>query len=78
MNIERQGQTQTGQGTQQIVTSIPSTYHVPRGPAAVANISTPRATIATPLVKAVSQTITRPGLVYFNKYFVYFQKAPKI
>ena len=55
--IERQTQPQvqqTAQQTQQIVTSIPSTYHVPRGPAAVANISTPRATVATPLVRAIS------------------------
>ncbi|XP_003427527.1 histone deacetylase complex subunit SAP130 isoform X2 [Nasonia vitripennis] len=68
--IERQGQTQVQQGTQQtqqIVTSIPSTYHVPRGPAAVANISTPRATVATPLVRAISAgqpiPISRPGLI---------------
>ncbi|OXU23211.1 hypothetical protein TSAR_006748 [Trichomalopsis sarcophagae] len=67
--IERQGQTQVQQGTQQtqqIVTSIPSTYHVPRGPAAVANISTPRATVATPLVRAISAgqpiPISRPGV----------------
>lgn len=66
INIDQQGQAQPGQQTQQIVTNIPSTYHVPRGPAAVANISAPRATIATPLVKAASQTITRPGLVYLG------------
>jgi hypothetical protein len=56
---------QTTQQTQQIVTSIPSTYHVPRGPAAVANISTPRATVATPLVRAINTgqpiPLSRPG-----------------
>ncbi|KAL7298492.1 hypothetical protein TKK_0008272 [Trichogramma kaykai] len=65
INVERQAQTQLQQGgqtTQQIVTSIPSTFHVPRGPAAVANISTPRATVATPL-RTLSQpiSISRPG-----------------
>lgn len=40
------------QQTSQIVSSIPATYHVPRGPAAVANISAPRSTVATPIVRA--------------------------
>ncbi|XP_058789930.1 histone deacetylase complex subunit SAP130-like isoform X2 [Phymastichus coffea] len=57
-SIERQPQVQ--QTSQQ--SNVPSTYHVPRGPAAVANISTPRATVATPL-RAISQPIpvSRPG-----------------
>ncbi|KAJ8673375.1 hypothetical protein QAD02_004637 [Eretmocerus hayati] len=67
--LERQSQTQTQQSSQQghqIVTTMPATYHVPRGPAAVASISTPRATVATPLVRAIStvqqMSITRPGI----------------
>ncbi|XP_076282500.1 uncharacterized protein LOC143209991 isoform X1 [Lasioglossum baleicum] len=45
------------QQTQQ-VTSMPATYHVPRGPAAVANISAPRSTVATPIVRAnTGQTV---------------------
>ena len=64
-NIERQSQAQN-QEPQQIVTNIPvpATYHVPRGPAAVANISTPRATVATPIVRSTSGQavpISRPG-----------------
>ncbi|XP_018053811.1 PREDICTED: histone deacetylase complex subunit SAP130-A-like isoform X2 [Atta colombica] len=44
--------------------SIPATYHVPRGPAAVANISAPRSTVATPIVRTnIGQIVpaTRPG-----------------
>ncbi|XP_014234757.1 histone deacetylase complex subunit SAP130-B [Trichogramma pretiosum] len=72
INVERQAQTQLQQGgqtTQQIVTSIPSTFHVPRGPAAVANISTPRATVATPL-RTLSQpiSISRPGTVKLTPF----------
>ncbi|KAK0091527.1 hypothetical protein PV326_003076 [Microctonus aethiopoides] len=53
--VERQSQPQSqvqAQVAQQVVTTIPATYHVPRGPAAVANISAPRSTVATPIVKA--------------------------
>ncbi|XP_033216137.1 histone deacetylase complex subunit SAP130-A [Belonocnema kinseyi] len=62
-NVERQPQPQS-QEVQQVVTSIPATYHVPRGPAAVASISTPRATIATPIVRSTGQAvpISRPGV----------------
>ncbi|XP_034941423.1 histone deacetylase complex subunit SAP130-B [Chelonus insularis] len=54
--VDRQVQPQvqvqsSSQTTQQVVTTIP-TYHVPRGPAAVANISAPRSTVATPIVRA--------------------------
>ncbi|XP_046736475.1 mucin-5AC isoform X1 [Diprion similis] len=52
------------QQTPQIVSSIPATYHVPRGPAAVANISAPRSTVATPIVRASTSQpvpISRPG-----------------
>ncbi|XP_015604837.1 histone deacetylase complex subunit SAP130-A isoform X2 [Cephus cinctus] len=65
--VERQSQSQgqqQGQQSQQIVTTIPATYHVPRGPAAVANISAPRSTVATPIVRAStgqSIPIARPG-----------------
>ncbi|XP_057337772.1 mucin-2 [Microplitis mediator] len=59
VTVDRQGQpqmqipsSQPPQTTQQVVTSIPATYHVPRGPAAVANISAPRSTVATPIVRA--------------------------
>ena len=65
-NVERQSQPQN-QDQQQIVTSIPATYHVPRGPAAVASISTPRATIATPIVRATpgqAVPLIRPGCVF--------------
>jgi len=48
--VERQNQPQTQQVTQQTV--MPATYHVPRGPAAVANISAPRSMVATPIVRA--------------------------
>ncbi|KAG5317961.1 SP130 deacetylase, partial [Acromyrmex heyeri] len=44
--------------------TIPATYHVPRGPAAVANISAPRSTVATPIVRTnIGQIVpaTRPG-----------------
>ncbi|XP_043271658.1 histone deacetylase complex subunit SAP130 isoform X2 [Venturia canescens] len=66
--VDRQTQPQVQQQTQQtqqIVTSIPATYHVPRGPAAVANISAPRSTVATPIVRACTGQvvpISRPGL----------------
>ncbi|XP_012541477.1 histone deacetylase complex subunit SAP130-A isoform X3 [Monomorium pharaonis] len=43
---------------------MPATYHVPRGPAAVANISAPRSTVATPIVRTSTGQIvpaTRPG-----------------
>ncbi|XP_029661889.1 histone deacetylase complex subunit SAP130-B isoform X2 [Formica exsecta] len=43
---------------------MPATYHVPRGAAAVANISAPRSTVATPIVRAnTGQTVptTRPS-----------------
>lgn len=53
--VERQSQPQSQvqtQMAQQVVTTIPATYHVPRGPAAVANISAPRSTVATPIVRA--------------------------
>ncbi|XP_014210269.1 histone deacetylase complex subunit SAP130-like isoform X2 [Copidosoma floridanum] len=66
--IERQIQSQVQQGTQstqQIVTGIPSTYHVPIGPAAVANIANPRSKVATPLVRTLNSgqqlPISRPG-----------------
>ncbi|XP_051174403.1 histone deacetylase complex subunit SAP130-A [Leptopilina boulardi] len=62
-NVERQSQPPIQEQQQQIVTSIPATYHVPRGPAAVANISSPRATVATPIVRSTTgQTvpISRP------------------
>lgn len=60
--VDRQNQPQTQPLTQQAV--MPATYHVPRGPAAVANISAPRSTVATPIVRAnIGQTVstTRPG-----------------
>ncbi|XP_015436191.1 PREDICTED: histone deacetylase complex subunit SAP130 isoform X2 [Dufourea novaeangliae] len=65
--VERQNQPQTQQLLQQTqqVTSMPATYHVPRGPAAVANISAPRSTVATPIVRAnTGQTVptTRSGI----------------
>ncbi|XP_012150856.2 uncharacterized protein LOC100882641 isoform X2 [Megachile rotundata] len=65
--VERQNPPQAQQLLQQTqqVTGIPATYHVPRGPAAVANISAPRSTVATPIVRAnTGQTIptTRPGI----------------
>ncbi|XP_053972345.1 histone deacetylase complex subunit SAP130 [Hylaeus volcanicus] len=65
--VERQNQPQTQQLLQQTqqVTSMPATYHVPRGAAAVANISAPRSTVATPIVRAnTGQTVptTRPGI----------------
>ncbi|XP_011686652.1 PREDICTED: histone deacetylase complex subunit SAP130-A isoform X2 [Wasmannia auropunctata] len=44
--------------------NMPATYHVPRGPAAVANISAPRSTVATPIVRTNAGQIvpaTRPG-----------------
>ncbi|XP_032689215.1 histone deacetylase complex subunit SAP130-A isoform X2 [Odontomachus brunneus] len=54
--VERQNQSQSQQLTQQV--SMPATYHVPRGPAAVANISAPRSTVATPIVRAnTGQTV---------------------
>ncbi|XP_072766825.1 uncharacterized protein [Anoplolepis gracilipes] len=60
---DRQNQPQTLL-TQQHAVSMPATYHVPRGAAAVANISAPRSTVATPIVRAnTGQTVptTRPG-----------------
>lgn len=69
--VERQNQSQSQQLTQ---VSMPATYHVPRGPAAVANISAPRSTVATPIVRAnTGQTvpITRSWYVfctYIHKY----------
>ncbi|KAL6263962.1 hypothetical protein P5V15_004043 [Pogonomyrmex californicus] len=59
----RPNQPQAQQLTQQTV-SMPATYHVPRGPAAVANISAPRSTVATPIVRVnTGQPVptTRPG-----------------
>jgi len=47
--------------------SMQATYHVPRGPAAVANISAPRSTVATPIVRTNTGQIvptTRPGYIY--------------
>ncbi|XP_024891735.1 uncharacterized protein LOC112467375, partial [Temnothorax curvispinosus] len=45
--------------------SMPATYHVPRGPAAVANIAAPRSsTVATPIIRTNTGQIvptTRPG-----------------
>lgn len=70
LNVERQSQPQ--QLVQQTV-SMPATYHVPRGPAAVANISAPRSTVATPIVRAnTGQAVptTRPGCVYLRKFIV--------
>ncbi|XP_066601843.1 histone deacetylase complex subunit SAP130-A-like isoform X2 [Prorops nasuta] len=58
--VERQPQVAAQQ-----VASVPATYHVPRGPAAVANISAPRSTVATPIVRAnTGQALpaTRPGI----------------
>ena len=68
--VERQNQSQAQQLLQQTqqVTNMPATYHVPRGPAAVANISAPRSTVATPIVRAnTGQAIptTRPGYILF-------------
>lgn len=63
--VERQNQPQSQQLTQQV--SMPATYHVPRGAAAVANISAPRSTVATPIVRAnTGQNVpnTRPGYIY--------------
>ncbi|XP_025155797.1 histone deacetylase complex subunit SAP130-A isoform X2 [Harpegnathos saltator] len=57
--VERQNQSQS----QLSQVNMPATYHVPRGPAAVANISAPRSTVATPIVRAnTGQTVstTRP------------------
>lgn len=67
--VERQNQPQAQQLLQQTqqVTNMPATYHVPRGPAAVANISAPRSTVATPIVRAnTGQAIptTRSGYIY--------------
>ncbi|XP_015109308.1 histone deacetylase complex subunit SAP130-A isoform X2 [Diachasma alloeum] len=64
--VERQNPSPgQNQGVQQVVTTIPATYHVPRGPAAVANISAPRSTVATPIVRASGGAavvpIARPG-----------------
>ncbi|XP_012275254.1 histone deacetylase complex subunit SAP130 isoform X2 [Orussus abietinus] len=68
--LERQGQVQVSQQSQQNQqVSIPSTYHVPRGPAAVANISAPRSTVATPIVKASggqSISASRPNTTVSN------------
>ncbi|XP_076238834.1 uncharacterized protein LOC143181963 [Calliopsis andreniformis] len=64
-NAERQLQAQQILQQAQQVTNMPATYHVPRGPAAVANISAPRSTVATPIVRAnTGQTVptTRPGI----------------
>lgn len=77
--VERQNQPQAQQLLQQTqqVSNMPATYHVPRGPAAVANISAPRSTVATPIVRAnTGQTIptTRPGYIYyiiFKRYIMY-------
>lgn len=68
--VERQNQQQGQQLPQQSqqITSMPATYHVPRGPAAVANISAPRSTVATPIVRAnAGQTVptTRAGYMFF-------------
>lgn len=62
--VDRQNQPQTQPLTQAV--SMPATYHVPRGAAAVANISAPRSTVATPIVRAnTGQTVptTRPRYV---------------
>ncbi|KAL0132601.1 hypothetical protein PUN28_000394 [Cardiocondyla obscurior] len=60
--VERQNPPQT-QITHPV--NMPATYHVPRGPAAVANISVPRSTpVATPIVRTNTGQIvptTRPG-----------------
>lgn len=74
--VERQNQPQAQQLLQQTqqVSNMPATYHVPRGPAAVANISAPRSTVATPIVRAnTGQTIptTRPGYIYIYKSYIY-------
>ncbi|XP_017791180.1 PREDICTED: histone deacetylase complex subunit SAP130-A [Habropoda laboriosa] len=67
--VERQNQPQAQQLLQQTqqVTSMPATYHVPRGPAAVANISAPRSTVATPIISTlpfasfrINTTISNP------------------
>ncbi|XP_011882331.1 PREDICTED: histone deacetylase complex subunit SAP130-like isoform X2 [Vollenhovia emeryi] len=58
--VERQNPPQTSPHP----VSMPATYHVPRGPAAVANISAPRSTVATPIVRTNTGQIvptTRPG-----------------
>lgn len=59
--IERSTQPQAQQSTSQpqVVTTI-SNFHVPLGPAAVANISTPRGTLATPLVRPISASQAIP------------------
>lgn len=60
--VDRQNQPQTQPLAQQAV-NMPATYHVPRGAAAVANISAPRSTVATPIRANTGQTVptTRPG-----------------
>lgn len=77
LNVERQSQPQP---LAQQTVSMPATYHVPRGPAAVANISAPRSTVATPIVRAnTGQTVptTRPRYIYYIYIFnkIYSKKA---
>lgn len=67
--VERQNQSQTQQLTQ---VNMPATYHVPRGPAAVANISAPRSTVATPIVRAnTGQTVPTTRSWYILRVCVY-------
>lgn len=50
-----------GTTTSTVVTSA-STYHIPRGAAAVANIAAPRSqTVATPIMRTSAQPIGQPG-----------------
>ncbi|XP_025991059.1 histone deacetylase complex subunit SAP130-A isoform X2 [Solenopsis invicta] len=70
--VERQIPPQTTQLSSNTIVhpvSMPATYHVPRGPAAVANISAPRSTVATPIVRTNAGQIvptTRPGTPISN------------
>lgn len=63
--LERQNPPQTQMSPHPV--SMPATYHVPRGPAAVANISAPRSTVATPIVRTNTGQIvptTRSGYIH--------------
>lgn len=76
--VERQNQPQQLLQQTQQVTNMPATYHVPRGPAAVANISAPRSTVATPIVRAnTGQTVptTRSGYVHSTKAHLLFRNV---
>ncbi|XP_077257851.1 uncharacterized protein LOC143894993 isoform X2 [Temnothorax americanus] len=60
--VERQNPPQAQMSSHPV--GMPATYHVPRGPAAVANIAAPRSTVATPIIRTNTGQIvptTRPG-----------------